>query len=103
MNIFKKFKAYLRFREAVKRADEAHQRDGQRYYVLPAKGKLVIMDRRNFRILRRKGYISRNANVPSIPRHCIYYTADGSGRGGHERENLTSQFHRYLEWLQRNK
>ena len=48
MNIFKKIKASLRLREAVRKADKAHSENGQRYYVMPTSGtsgQLVIMDR----------------------------------------------------------
>ena len=37
MNIFKKFRAFLRFREAVKLADQAHAKNHHRFYVLPTK------------------------------------------------------------------
>ncbi len=48
MNIFKKIRASLRLREAVRQADKAHRENGQRYYVMPTSGvsgQLVIMDR----------------------------------------------------------
>ena len=35
MNIFKKAKAYLRYTEAVRKAEEQHAKDGERYYVMP--------------------------------------------------------------------
>lgn len=47
MNIFRKIRASLRLREAVRQADEKHKETGERYYVMPAggkKGQLIIMD-----------------------------------------------------------
>ena len=58
MNIFRKIRASLRLREAVRQADEKHKETGERYYVMPAggkKGQLIIMDRKNFRKLKQKG------------------------------------------------
>jgi len=81
MNIFIKFKAYLQLREAVKKADEAHEEDGERYYVLPTNdGKLIVMDRKNFRILKKKHYINRNSNIRDLVEECFYCTPyrDGS-------------------------
>ncbi|MCM1077764.1 MAG: hypothetical protein NC411_10440 [Bacteroides sp.] len=82
MNIFQQFFAYLRLREAVRKADEAYHLSGKRHYVLPGvERNLLVMDRRNFRILKRKGYISRGASVNDALVESFYFTplADGSG------------------------
>ena len=98
MNIFKRFRALLRFREAVKVADAAHKKNGQKYYVLPqTDGKLIVMDRKNFRGLRRKGYISRNASLASVASYCVYCTPDARGRGGSG--NLQQKFDEYIKYL----
>ena len=102
MNIFKKFRAFLRFREAVKMADEAHKKNHQKYYVLPQKdGKLVVMDRKNFRGLRRKGYISREATIPALSTHCVYHTGDARGLGGVLPEYLREKFNDYIRFLKK--
>lgn len=102
MNIFKKFKAYLRFREAVKKANEAHLINGQRYYVLPTDdGKLVIMDRKNFRGLRRKGYLARNISIATLANSCIYHTPDNRGMGGVPEQFLKEKFNDYIKYLDR--
>lgn len=100
MNIFKKLMAFLRFREAVKQADQAHKIHRRRFYVLPASGrKLIIMDRKNFRELRRKHYIDRNAKVPQLIEGSIYCTPDARGRGGTPPEALREKFTSYVEWM----
>ncbi len=83
MNIFRQFFAYLRLREAVRKADAAWRASGSRHYVIPSAGrKLLVMDRNNFRILKRKGYISKTAILSDALRECFYHTPhrDGSGR-----------------------
>ena len=46
---------YLRYREAVEIADAAHEKDSDRYYVMPSMdGKLIIVDRKNFRLLKTR-------------------------------------------------
>ena len=104
MNIIKKFKAFLRFREAVRRADAAHEQgDHRRYYVLPSKnGKLVIMDRKNFRELRRKRYIDRNITVRAVADHCLYHTPDAGGMGGTPNEYLREKFNDYIKFIKEN-
>lgn len=82
MNIIRRFRDYLQLREAVKRADEAHEKDGGRYYVMPSNdGKLIIMDRKNFRKLKQKGYISRKAMVNNLISESFYFTPYANGDG----------------------
>lgn len=100
MNIFKKFKAYLRFREAIRQADKAHADTNQRHYVLPSpEGMLIIMNRKNFRGLKRKGYIDRRAYVLGLERGCLYCTPYGNGTRGMNTETRKERFARYLEML----
>lgn len=85
-NPFKQLTDYLRYREAVKMADDAHAKDGDRYYVVASnneKGKpgLIIMDRKNFRRLRFKGYINKKANIRDLVAECFYCTPYASGDG----------------------
>ena len=81
-----KFRDYLRYREAVKKADEAHAKDGDRYYVVPSNnmdGKilLLIMDRKNFRKLKQKGYINKDANIRDLVNESFYFTPYVNGDG----------------------
>lgn len=85
MNIYRKLVAYLQLRDAIKKANEAHEKNGERYYVMPThgtKGKpaLLIVDRRNFRKLKFKKYIVSNARVRDLVRESFYFTPykDGS-------------------------
>lgn len=84
-NPFLQFVDYLRYREAVKKADKAHKKTGERYYVMPSadKGKpsLIIMDRFNFRKLKQKKYINHQATVRDLVSECFYCTAYRNGDG----------------------
>lgn len=100
MNIFKKFKAYLRFREAIRQADKAYVNTNQRHYVLPTPdGMLIIMNRKNFRELKRKGYIDRRAYVLGLEKGCLYCTPYGNGTRGMNNETREERFKRYIEIL----
>lgn len=102
MNIFRKLKASLRLREAIKQADKAHKETGERYYVMPTTGKrgqLVIMDRKNFRILKRKKYINHNAGVNELKRECFYCTPYKSGNGKLSSEIIAYKRNLYFEWV----
>ena len=85
MKLLRKLKCYLRLREAVRRADAAHERDGHRYYVIPGfgsdRGRLLIVDRKSFRVMRDKHYFSAAATVFDLGRGAFYVTPhrDGSG------------------------
>lgn len=84
LNIFVRMKAALRLIEAVRRANKAHESTGNRYYVMPTggiSGKLIIMDRFNFRKLKQKHYINRNATQMNLEAECFYCTPYSNGTG----------------------
>jgi len=101
MNIFKKFKAMLRLREAVNRADEAYRKSPTRYYVLPTSdGKLAIMDKANFRILKRKHYIKQDVRTFDLLRECFYFTPYADGHDPitpYLRKRKVEQYFRWCE------
>lgn len=102
MNIFKKFKASLRLREAVRQADKANSESGQRYYVMPTSGtsgKLIIMDRVNFRKLKQKGYINRNTFINDLERECFYCTPYRNGIGRLNSMVISLKRKQYFSWL----
>lgn len=83
MNALKKFGLFLRYRLAVIKADEAHKKNGKKYFVIPTKtGKLLIVDRKNYRILKRKFYLPNESLYKDLPKECLYCTPDKSERGG---------------------
>lgn len=102
MNIFIKFKAYLRFKEAMRQADEKLETTGQRHYVL--KGKycdLVVTDRINFRRLRMKHYITnKNAKMVDVAKECLYHTPYASGNGAMDAEKLAQRWVEYYAWYE---
>jgi len=100
MNIFKKLVAYTRWYYAIKKADSEHERTGERYYVIAGNGKdLVVTDRRVFRKLKQKGYISRQANVNDMIRECFYFTPYKNGDGFITKEYLTRKREQYFSYL----
>lgn len=85
-------------------ADEAHKMNRQKYYVLPTPdNKLIVTDRKNFRELRRKRYINRNATVTQLRTHSLYHTPDAREMGGVPAEFLRLKFNDYVRWLDANK
>ena len=102
MNIFKRFKAFLRFREAIRQADAAFVKTNQRHYVLPTPdGMLIIMNRKNFRELKRKGYIDRSTYILGLEKGCLYCTPYSNGTRGMNSETREERYQRYLDILNR--
>ena len=101
MNIFKRLRAVLRLRKAVSLADNAHRKTGERYYVMPNgnRGKLIILDRCNFRILKRKGYIMNEAKVADLERECFYCTPYRNGDGKLPDRVVVKKRAEYCRWL----
>jgi hypothetical protein len=100
MNIFSKFKAYLRLREAVIQADKAHAKDGARYYVIPAANeKLLITDRKHFRILKQKGYIHRDRTVTDLIAFSFYFTPYKDGSRALSPDYAIEKREAYFRWV----
>ena len=101
MNIFQIFFAYLRLREAVRKADEAYRTTGIRHYVMPSFGgdrKLLVMDRSNFRILKRKGYITHKALVHDMMLESFYFTPYRDGSGWLSEKDRRKKVRQYFSW-----
>lgn len=104
MNIFRKFFASLRLREAIKMADKAHRQNGQRYYVMPqhnsAGKKLIVMDRYNFRRLKMKHYIHQDARVIDLVRECFYCTSYSNGDQYLDEKDRQKKINQYFAWVE---
>ena len=104
MKLFRRFKASLRLREAIKMAEKAHRETGQRYYVMPQHGsagkKLVVMDRYNFRRLKMKHYIHRDARVFDLVRECFYCTGYRDGNQFLAPEDRKKKVIQYFAWVE---
>ena len=92
MNIFQQFFAYLRLREAVRKADEAYRLHRRRFYVLPG------ADRSNFRILKRKGYISLKAFTRDAVNESFYFTPFSDGSGSISETDRRHKVMQYFSW-----
>ena len=101
MNIFRKFFAMLQLREAVKKANNAYEANNHRYFVMPTadlSGKLVVLDRNNFRILKRKGYIDKNTYVRDLINECFYYTPLANGNDPIPEYGANVKAQSFLNW-----
>ncbi|MCU6767840.1 hypothetical protein OCV73_02560 [Barnesiella propionica] len=103
LNKFQKFLAWLRLRKAINMADEAHAKNGERYYVMPSsssKSELIIMDRRNFRILKNKYYITSEARVRDLVAESFYFTPYKNGYGYMPAEIRRIKMEQYFRWCE---
>lgn len=95
----REFFAYLRLREAVRKANEAYRLTGRRHYVMPASGtQLLVMDRANFRILKRKGYITHKALVHDMMIESFYFTPHRDGSGWLSEKDRRIKVRKYFAW-----
>lgn len=99
MNPFRKFKAALELREAIKKANNAHDATGERFFVMPnADGRLVVMDRKNFRKLRFKRYINRGVYVSDLILESFYFTPCREGRLPLSENLRKAKVKSFFEW-----
>lgn len=74
------------YSEAVRMAESASANDnGNRYYVMPStvRGKVIIFDRSQFRILKRKHYIKESMSMQDCVKNCFYHTQNKAGNVMH--------------------
>lgn len=99
INWFRYFRDYLRLRKAIQLADEQHAKDGDRYFVIPSTdGTLLIMDRKNFKGLKRKKYIGKNVTLHDMYRECFYYTPYTNGNDALTPEVRKAKANSYYAW-----
>ena len=100
---FLNMRANLLLWTAVRRADEKHRATGERQYVMPnaKRGDLIIMDRRNFRKLKAKGYISHAVKVIDLERECFYCTPYRDGKGKLPDMIVDVKRQQYFEWIKK--
>ena len=106
MNFFVRLKASLRLREAIRMADKAHLKTGNRYYVLPQYNsggkKLVVMDRQNFRRMKLKHYINHDVKVFDLVRECFYCTGYRNGSHYLSPSVRNKKVKQYFDWVERD-
>lgn len=100
MNVFKRIKAELMYYAAVLKANDAHAFSGERYYVAPTEDKkLAVVDRKNFRELKRKHYIDKTATVTDLQKECFYCTPHRNGSGAMPVNVQKLKKEQFLHWF----
>lgn len=99
MYFFKKLKDYLRLRAAINMADEAHRQTGNRNFVLPTMdGRLIVFDRKNFRVMKHKKYIGKDVTMLDVFRECFYFTPNKAEGFAMSPEELEAKKEVYYSW-----
>ena len=86
IRLLKRLKAKMVYSRAVRMAESASAKDnGNRYYVMPStvRGKVIIFDRTQFRILKRKHYVKESMKMQDCVKNCFYHTRDKAGNAMH--------------------
>jgi hypothetical protein len=100
--MFEKFKRLIdthRFNRAVKKANEAFMRTGERQYILlQTDGELVVMDKKFFKAAKKEGRIPRDTNIFTLERECLYHTPYNNGTGAITPERIKKKLDLYLRW-----
>jgi hypothetical protein len=99
INWYRYFRDYLRLRNAIIMADEQHAKDGDRYYVVPTTdGTLLVVDRKNVKVLKRKHYIGKNVVMNDIIHESFYYTPFANGRDTLTPAQRQAKANAYYAW-----
>lgn len=99
INWYRYLRDYLRLRTAIQTADEQHAKDGDCYYVMPSTdGTLLIMDRKNFRVLKRKHYVGKGVTLNDLKRECFYRTPYAGGRDPLSAADCQAKANSYYAW-----
>ena len=100
IRLLKRLKAKMVYSKAVRMAESASAKDnGNRYYVMPStvRGKVIIFDRSQFRILKRKHYIKESMKMQDCVKNCFYHTRDKAGNAMHPLL-IEKGRKRFLQW-----
>lgn len=85
-------------------ADAAYRADGNRYYVMPVDGsfgrRLLVLDRKNFRLYKRKRYVGADAKVFDLIRECFYHTPYRGGAQALSPGARWCKEAQYLRWVE---
>lgn len=88
-----------RYYNAVKRANAAYTKTGERMYILlQTDGKLIIMDRSFFRQMKKEHRLPANTSINDLQRECLYHTPYNNGVGAMTKERMGQCLDRYLKW-----
>ncbi|MBQ8051631.1 MAG: hypothetical protein IJ197_08695 [Bacteroidaceae bacterium] len=99
MNPIAKFKARLTLDEAIKKADEAHAKHCERYYVMPnLDGKLVVMTKHDLKYFKRKGYVGKQSHVIHLIQESFYFTPYRNESGMITPEIIAIKRKHYFKW-----
>ena len=104
MNILKKvyrtLKANIIYEMAIFKLDDAYHKNPRRYYLLidHSTGGFIIVDRNNFRALKRKHYISPKATMQNLRNDCTVHTPYADGTGLMPLVVLRERKRAYIKW-----
>lgn len=105
MKLFQKIRnlrSRIQYDIAVKKAENEHEKNKSRYYVIPAEsGKLIVLDRQNFRLLKKKKYFSNNISTTNLLYQSYYYTADRSGKGEMPKNRMLGKKKDFVLWKEK--
>lgn len=101
MNFIKRLKAKIKLKKAIMLADEKHAQTGERYYVMPSlDGMLLVMDRKSFRKMKMKHYITKDAKVADMVRESFYFTPYGNGSCAITGVQMERKRNEYFFWVE---
>lgn len=99
MKFLRELKSKMQFDKAVEQADKEYSKSRNRQYVVPDKdGKLIVMDRKNFRLLKRKSYMPAGMNTPTLMNASYYHTQDRGGNSPMSPEQVQKNKDSYVLW-----
>lgn len=95
-------KSTIDYTNAVRMADDYHARDGQRYYVVAGAtdGRLLVMDRARFRMLKKKNMLDYSITLQSLVEKSFYFTAHGNGSGILTKADVDAKRRDFYRWRQ---
>lgn len=80
MYIIRYLRRYRQLRQAIKKAEQSHQKMHQRFYVtVNAKNNLIVINMQIFRDYKNKRLIDPRATIIDLTIECFYFTADKNG------------------------
>ena len=77
---FYKLRATIAYENAVRNAEEQLASTGDRTYVIKSGSKLLLINRKNFRKMKKRGIIKKTATILDLQQNCYYCTSYVNGK-----------------------
>lgn len=89
----------LSLNNAIDKAEELYNKHQERFYVMPIGRRLIVVNRSQFRQIKRNNFIDNKATTIDALRESFYFTPDKGGNSPMNKAILKKKKIMYIKYL----